>query len=142
MIYSLAKHSYPTMRSPTSSLIRPILLHENLLVDLAHGIAFDGLHDLQDRGYLIRCQLFLEFGAQGRQVQLTSLEGVNDINEESEQRAHTDLIPESHNCSHPLAPFIVFQPDNRHLLDRIQRQHLALDLQSGNLIPTRLDDIH
>lgn len=50
---------YPPCRI-NSLQIRPVFLHYRLLVDLAHGIAFNAIDDLQHRGDLVRRHLLLE----------------------------------------------------------------------------------
>lgn len=55
------------------SKFRPVLLHNCLLVHLAHGIAFDGVDDLQNSRNLVRCHFLLQLRAQRLQFQWLSL---------------------------------------------------------------------
>lgn len=53
--------SYPS--SVSLCLIRPVLLYNDLLIDLAHGIALDPIHNFQNSWDLVRSHLVLELSA-------------------------------------------------------------------------------
>lgn len=87
----------------TLVLVGPVCLHYRLLVNFAHGIPFDFVHNLQDCRDLVRCHLLLQLRTETLELQWLGLlvSTLKTWNRDSYIRSLFD------HCGHTLSPFII-----------------------------------
>lgn len=122
------------------STLRPIFLHNILLVHFTHGIALNAIDQLEDRWDLIGCHFLLKLCTQALEFQRFRLfilvfKPFPTIFRELVTHPCSLL----HNRGDTLTPFLIDQPNHCNLLDGLQSKHFPLHLQGRNLIASRFD---